>query len=450
MGMTWNQQYRDKVVTAARAASKVKSGDTIIYGSFLGRPIDFDHALAARKDELRDINIFYSGGMSPTETAVADPSHEHFTCNNWFFGGADRRLHEKNLMFYAPLHFSQLQGIISADDFPIDVHVQQVSKMDEHGNFSFSLATVYSLESCLKAGTVILEVNENLPRVPGGSEDSIHISMVDYVIEGSNQPLFELPPAKAPSEVDLKMANLLIEEIPNRACLQLGIGSLPNLLGELLCQSDLRDLGIHTEMFTDSMMSLFEAGKVTGRYKTTDRCKMVTSFALGTKPMYDFLHNNSLIANHCGRYTNNPSIIASNDRFVSINNVVAVDLFSQVCSESSGPRQVSGTGGQMDFVTGAGNSKGGKSFLCLSSTYTDKQGQVRSRIVPMLALGSVVTTLRTSVDYIVTEYGKARMKGKSSWKRAELLIELAHPDFRDELVGQAEEMRIWRRSNRIE
>jgi len=358
---------------------------------------------------------------------------------------------KKSVFFFnVPLIFGKLKELISVDDFPFDIHVQQVSPLDEHGYFSFSLANVYSLESCLKARKVILEVNQNLPRVPGGSEDSIHISMVDYIVEGGNQPLFELPPAKAPTQVDLKMARLLLEEIPDRACLQLGIGSLPNLLGELLCESDLRDLGIHTEMFTDSMKTLFETGKVTGRYKTTDRCKMALSFALGTKPTYEFMHNNPLMANHCGRYTNNPRIIALNNNFVSINNVVAVDLFSQVCSESSGPRQVSGTGGQMDFVTGAWHSKGGKSFLCLTSTYTDKQGRVRSRIVPMLTTGSIVTTLRTSVDYIVTEYGKARMKGKTTWQRAELLIDLAHPDFRDELVSQAGEMRIWRKSNKLE
>ncbi|MGE5379467.1 MAG: acetyl-CoA hydrolase/transferase family protein [Methylocystaceae bacterium] len=448
--MTWNQLYSEKIVTAVQAAGKVKSGDTLVYGSFLGRPIDFDQALAARKEEINDVNIYYSGGMTPMETAVVDPTHEHFTLNSWFFGAADRRLHEKDQLFYAPLHFSQLQDIIANDEFPIDMHVQQVSPMDEHGYFSFSLANVYSLESCLKARIVVLEVNENLPRVPGGSEDSIHISMVDYVIDGCTHPLFELPPAKAPTEVDLKMAQLLLEEIPDRACLQLGIGSLPNLLGELLCASDLRDLGIHTEMFTDSMKTMFETGKVTGRYKTTDRCKMALSFALGTKPMYEFMHNNPLMANHCGRWTNNPQVIAMNDRFISINNVVAVDLTSQVCSESSGPRQVSGTGGQMDFVTGAWYSKGGKSFLCLSSTYTDKYGKEHSRIVPTLAAGSVVTTVRTSVDYIVTEYGKARMKGKPTWKRAELLIELAHPDFRDELIRQAEDLRIWRRSNKIE
>lgn len=442
----YNSLYREKLVSAQQAAGLINSGDVLMYATFLGRPVDFDQELACRRDDLTNVQIYCCGGMSSPlmETPLAGP--EHFTCNSWFFGAMDRKMHDQGQMFYCPIQFSQLQDVIAGESFPLDYYVQQVSPMDRYGYFSFGPANTYSFEACLKAHQVIVEVNQNIPRIPGGSEDAIHISMVDYVIEGSNSRLFELPPSQEATAADQDMARLVLEEIGDGACLQLGIGALPNLLGDLLCDAGLKDLGIHTEMYTESMTRLFQEGVVTGRHKTTDRGKIAFSFALGTRKTYDFMHQNPLMASHCGRYTNNPKIIALNDRVVAINNVVQVDLFSQVCSESSGPRHISGTGGQLDFVTGAWYSKEGKSFLCLNSTYTDKNGDVHSRIVPMLTLGSIVTTPRTSVDFIVTEYGKVRLKGKPTWERAELLIGISHPRFRDELVRQAGEMNIWRRT----
>jgi acyl-CoA hydrolase len=442
--------YNNKLISAKEAAGIVKSGDSILYGVFLGRPVDFDRELAGRIDELSDVQITQCAGLpSDSPTTCNDPDHKHFTCNSWFFDTGNRRMGDKNLMFYNPVAFSQLQTIIGSDLFNYDIYVQQVSTMDRFGFFSFGPTNVNSLESCLGAKTLILEVNQNIPRVPGGSEDSIHISMADYVIEGNNTPLTVLPAGKAPSEAEKKMAALIMNEIPDRACIQLGIGGLPNTLGELLCDSDLKDLGIHTEMFVDSMVKMFNSGLVTGRYKTTDRLKMAFTFALGSKEMYDFMENNSVMASHCGRYTNNPEIVGLNDNLRSINNTLMVDLFGQACSESAGPRQISGTGGQVDFVMSAFKSNGGKSFLCLSSTYRDKEGNLKSRLMPMLPEGSIVTTPRTFVDYIVTENGIARLKGKSSWERAELLVGLAHEDFKDGLVSAAEKMKIWRRTNKI-
>lgn len=449
MGSYLNE-YREKLVSDAQAASLVKSGDTVVYGSFLARPVDFDRALARRRDELRDVNIYWAGGMTPTESVMSDPGQEHFVGNVWFYGGADRYLGDKGLVYFTPMTMGEIQEAVANPEFNVDIHVQQVSPMDDHGFFSFGLTNVYSLEACLKARTVILEVNQNMPRLFGGAEDSIHISMVDHIIEGSNSPIFELPPAKNPTVEDQKIAELLLPEIPDRACLQLGIGALPNLLGELICKAGLRDLGIHTEMFTDSMRTMFEAGIATGRYKSIDRCKMVLSFAIGTRDTYDFLRENPLIATYPCRYTNDPYIISRNERVISINNALAVDLFGQINAESSGPRHISGPGGQLEFVQGARLSPGGKSFLCLNSTYTDKSGKMQSRIVPALAVGSAVTTPRASVDYIVTEFGMARLKGLPNWQRAESLINLAHPDFRPDLIKQAQQMNIWRRSNRID
>lgn len=440
--------YKEKLITAGQAAELIKPGDTLMYAPFLGRPVDFDDELAARAGELTDVQIYCCGGMPDPVMKTPAQGPEHITCNNWFLGVQDRKLHDQGNMFYCPIQFSQLQDIIAHYMPKLDYHVQQVSPMDSYGYFSFGLANTYSFESCMKAGKVILEVNENMPRVPGGTEDAIHISMVDYIIEGSSRPLFEMPPAQPADEADQIMARLILEEIADRSCLQLGIGALPNLLGELICDAGLKDLGIHTEVYTESMTRLFQEGIVTGLYKTTDRGKIAFSFALGSRKTYDFMNQNPLMASHCGRYTNNPRIIALNDRVVSINNVVQIDLFGQACAESAGPRQISGTGGQLDFVTGAWHSKGGKSFLCLKSTFNDKQGNIHSRIVPMLTLGSIVTTPRTAVDFIVTEYGKVRLKGKPTWERAEMLISIAHPQFRDELVREAQRMNIWRRTCR--
>lgn len=447
---TYFQEYKDKCVNAEQAARLVQSGDHVLYGVFLGRPVDFDIALAKRRDELYDVQITQCAGNRPERTKdYADPTHEHFTNNSWFFDTADRMLHDQDQMYYHPCQFGQLQDIIGSDLFLYRIYVQEVSPMDENGFFSFGLTNVNSLESCLAAEITILEVNENMPRVPGGSEDAIHISMVDYIIEGSNSPLEVISAPAKPSKAERRMANMLMEEIPDHACLQLGIGGLPNMLGDLLCESDLRDLGIHTEMFVDSMVKLFENGIVTGRYKTTDRCKMAFTFALGTQEMYDFMRDNPIMASHCGRYTNNARIVSLNDNLISINNIMMIDLFSQACSESSGTRQISGTGGQVDFVNAAWHSRGGKSFLCLSSTYTDKNGIMHSRILPTLPAGGIVTTSRSFIDYIVSEYGIAQMKGKPSWHRAELLIGLAHPQFRDDLIKEAEKMKIWRKSNKI-
>jgi len=443
----YEELYKQKLVSARQAAELIKPGDILMYGTFLGRPVDFDNELAARAEELTNVQIYCCGDLpSPVmQSPLAGP--EHFTCNNWFLGVQDRKMHDQGKMFYCPIQFSQLQDIIAHYMPKLDYHVQQVSPMDRYGYFSFGLANTYSFEACMKADKVILEVNENMPRVPGGTEDAIHISMVDYIIEGSNSPLFEMPSVKQADEADQAMARLILEETEDRSCLQLGIGALPNLLGELICDAGLKDLGIHTEVYTESMTRLFQKGIVTGLYKTTDRGKIAFSFALGSRKTYDFMHQNPLMASHCGRYTNNPRIIALNDRVVSINNVVQIDLFSQVCAESAGPRQISGTGGQLDFITGAWHSKGGKSFLCLRSTYADREGSIHSRIVPMLTPGSIVTTPRTAVDFIVTEYGKVRLKGKPTWERAELLISIAHPKFRDELIREAGKLNIWRRTN---
>ncbi|MGE5421756.1 MAG: acetyl-CoA hydrolase/transferase family protein, partial [Ignavibacteriales bacterium] len=233
------------------------------------------------------------------------------------------------------------------------------------------------------------------------------------------------------------------------ACLQLGIGAMPNAVGAMIAQSDLKDLGVHTEMLADSYLAMYEAGRITGKNKTIDRGKMVYTFAMGSKELYEFLDKNPACSSYDVAYTNDPNIIAKNDKVVGINNAVEVDLYGQVCSESSGTRHISGTGGQFDFIFGAYRSRGGKGLICLSSTFTDKNGNLQSRIKPTLTPGAIVTVPRTVTEYIITEYGKAILKGKSTWERAEALIEVAHPQVRDELIHEAEMAGIWVKTNRL-
>ena len=240
-----------------------------------------------------------------------------------------------------------------------------------------------------------------------------------------------------------------MEQIPNGACLQLGIGGMPNAVGSLIAQSDLKDLGVHTEMYVDAFVDIANAGKITGANKAIDKGRQVYAFGAGTKKLYDYLNNNPACMSAPVDYTNDVRTISQLDNFMSINNAVDLDLFGQVNAESAGVKNISGAGGQLDFVLGAYLSKGGKSFICCSSTFMDKKtGQLQSRIRPTLANGSIVTDTRANIHYLVTEYGLVNLKGLSTWQKAEAIISVAHPDFRDQLIADAEKMHIWRRSNK--
>ena len=252
----------------------------------------------------------------------------------------------------------------------------------------------------------------------------------------------------APTDVDRAVAKLIVEEIPNGACLQLGIGGMPNTVGSMIAESDLKDLGVHTEMYVDAFVDIAMAGKINGLSKGIDRGKQVYAFGAGTKKLYDYIDNNPECYAAPVSYTNDARTIAQIDNFISINNAVDIDLFGQVNAETAGTKQISGAGGQLDFVLGAYLSKGGKSFICCSSTFKQKDGSIASRIRPTLADGSVVTDARPNVHWFVTEYGKVCLKGLSSWQRAEALISVAHPDFREQLIQDAEKMHIWKRSNK--
>ena len=295
-----------------------------------------------------------------------------------------------------------------------------------------------------KTKRIYLEVNDRQPRALCGS--LIHISQVDALVE-YHHDLPVLPPVQL-DDVSKTIGGLIAERIPDGACLQLGIGGMPNTIGSMIAQSDLKDLSVHTEMYVDGFVDMALAGKITGKHKQLDKGRQVFAFAAGTQKLYDYMDRNPDVMGAPVDYTNDVHVISQIDNFISINNAIDCDLFGQVNAESAGIKHISGTGGQLDFAMGAYLSKGGKSFICMSSTVTGKDGTVKSRIVPTLTPGSICTDPRSCTHYIVTEYGMVNLKGLSTWERAEALISVAHPDFREQLIADAEKMHIWRRSNK--
>ncbi len=444
--MDYQALYQSKLTTPAEAVKLVKSGDWVDYTWCTNHPVELDKALAARAHELTDVKVRGGVTMWMPEIAKADDAGDHFAWHSWHCSGIDRKILAKGMGWFSPIRYSELPRYYR-ENIDVDVVMMQVPPMDEHGNFSLSLAPSHLYDMCAKAKHVIVEVNENLPVVYGLYKSEINIRDVDYVVEGSNPPVAELGSA-APSEIDIAVANLIVPEIPNGACLQLGIGGMPNAVGAMIAQSDLKDLGVHTEMYVDGFVDIAMAGKINGKNKTRDYGRQVFAFAAGSKKLYDYVNRNPDVVGAPVDYTNDVQVIAQLDKFISINNAVDLDLFGQVNAESAGIKHISGTGGQLDFVMGAYLSKGGKSFICLSSTMKGKDGAVKSRIVPTLTPGSIATDPRSCVQYIVTEYGMVNLKGLSTWQRAEALISIAHPDFREELIAEAEKMHIWRRSNK--
>ena len=445
--MDYQAMYQQKLTTAEEAVKVVKSGDWVDYGWCTNHPIALDKALAARKDELRDVKVRGGVTMWMPEIAKAEDAGEHFTWNSWHCSGIDRKIMTKGMGFFSPMRYSELPRFYR-ENLTVDVAMLQVTPMDSHGNFSFALAASHLADMLEKAKVIILEVNKNMPWVYGLTGCEINIKDVDYVVEGDNPEVAQLGGGGEPTAVDKAVAELIVPQIPNGACLQLGIGGMPNTIGAMIAQSDLKDLGVHTEMYVDGFVDMAMAGKLTGKNKALDKGRQVYAFAAGSKKLYDYVDRNPDVMAAPVDYTNDVRVLAQLDNFISINNAIDMDLFGQVNAESAGLKHISGTGGQLDFVMGAYLSKGGKSFICMSSTVTGKDGTVKSRIVPTLTPGSICTDPRSCVHYIVTEYGMVNLKGLSTWERAEALISIAHPDFREQLIQEAEKMHIWRRSNK--
>ena len=441
------KEYQSKLVSAEEAVKVVKSGDWLDYSFGLSSPNELDKALAKRKDELLNVNIRVCIGLWPHHTLEADPDGKTFHWNSWHFSVKEREYYNRGQLSYVPMKFNECPNMTRNECVPARIFMATVSPMDKHGYFNLGSNSPASLAAVEISECVVLEVNTNMPRVLGGNQESIHISRVDYIVETANPPLPTLPLAY-PSDVERKIASNIIEYMRDGCCLQLGIGGVPGAIGNMISESDLKDLGVHTEMYVDAYLKMFQAGRISCSKKPVDRYKQVFSFAIGSRDLYDFIDDNPGVVSYPVDYTNDPKIIAQIDDFISINACIEVDLFGQVASESIGHIHKSGTGGQLDFVEGAYKSKNGMSFLCLASTY-DNNGEILSRIRPTLAPGTIVTCPRTAVHMIATEYGVISMKGKSTWERAEALISIAHPDFRDWLVKEAGRMNIWKRSNKI-
>jgi acyl-CoA hydrolase len=449
-------EYKSKLITAEKAAAMVKSGDIINYGAFNLKPVDYDIALGNRAGEpgLEKVYIKLSGQVLPMpQVLVKDPEMKTFQCMSWFWSALDRYFGDKGQLDFGPLNYHDTNQMSYAEDRTPpsrrgDYWVAQVAPMDKHGNFNIGITNTDALQKCLASPISIVEVNNTIPRCLGGYEESVHISQINYIIESSNYPLMESGAIPDPSPEEKRIAELIMEEITDGCCLQLGIGAMPDTIGKMIAKSDLKDMGIQTEMFCPSMVDMYEAGKITNAKKNVDKYKSTYSFSLGTRDTYDFIDNNPRLASCPVEYVNAPQRVCLQDKIISINNLLEIDLLTQACSESDGLRQISGSGGQLDWVHGAFDSKGGKSFLAFTSTHKNKKGEIISRVKPMLTPGAAVTVPRHSIHWVVTEYGKVALKGLSQWERVEELIKIAHPDFRDDLLKEAAQMGIWHRTNR--
>lgn len=439
------EQYRSKLRTPEEAVKVVKSGDWVDYTSNLGFPALLDAALAKRRDELTDVKIRGNLLFGPIRTVECDPLREHFVYNSWHCSAYERKLCDQGLCNYIPMVFRNVEAYYR-HFIDVNVAMMCVSPMDSHGYFNLSCAAGVGKGILDDADIVILEVNEKLPHIYGMYDESIHISEVDFVVEGPHGPLPQIP-VEAPTEEDVRIANHVIPYIVDGATIQLGIGGMPDVVGTLLAQSELKDLGMHTELCSDAYFTLHEAGKLTHRKKSSLSGKGLTGMVVGSQKLYDWVDHNPSIMIAPLEYVNAPATIARQDNMISINSCIAVDIYGQICAESAGLRHISGTGGQLDYVTGTAMARGGKSFLCMTSCFVNKSGVRESRIMPHFE-GHIVTAPRSQAHFIVTEYGAVNLAGRSTWERAEMLISIAHPEFREDLIRAAEQQRIWRSSNK--
>ena len=428
-----------KTITADEAAALVTSGMWLDYGAVLGQPDAFDAALGPRVKDLEGLKIRNCITLKPRAVLDADPEARHLMWLSLHFSAYDRRMHDAGRCWYIPVNLGEIPDYYRRFNDPVDIAVFRTAPVDADGYFNFGLSNLWMRAVVERARVVIVEVTETLPHVQG-PRNGVHVSEVDYIIDGGSDPLPELPNSE-PNEVDRAVGRRIASAIEDGACLQIGIGAMPNAVCSELLASGLKDLGVQTEMLTDGIIDLYRSGQITNTRKQLHPGKTVFTFGLGRKTLYDTVHRNADFLSLPVDETNLPVHIMQNDNVVSINNTTSIDLAGQAASESDGHRHISGTGGQAQFVRGAYASKGGKSFVCLASTY-ERKGHRKSRIVLAHPSGTTVTTTRADTMYVVTEFGTVNLKGMSIPERAKALISIAHPDFQEELARQAREANL--------
>ncbi|GAU76160.1 4-hydroxybutyrate coenzyme A transferase [Fusibacter sp. 3D3] len=433
--------YQNKVIPVDEALLKIKSGDHIVSGLAGAEPQLMLSRLHEIHERVQDVHIMTCLPMGLYDFYTVPEYRDSFLMEGWFYSGPMRKCHDYKNVTFIPnhLHFSAKKRI---DFRKPNIYIGNCSWIDAHGYVSLGLSAVYEVEMIEAADLVILEMNPNVPRTFG--DTTLHISQVDFIIE-TDYKMPELQPT-AINEKDKIIGKWIADLIEDGSTIQLGIGGIPNAVADALKTK--KHLGIHTEMFTDGMVDLFESGAIDNTQKSIHRGKMVAAFALGSEKLYKFIDDNPAVAILDGAYVNDPHVIGQNVKMISINTSIEVDLTGQCCSESIGTKQISGTGGQADTAIGAQNSKGGKSFIALYATTTVKDSETgklveKSKIVPILSPGAIVSLSRNDVDYVVTEYGVASLRGTSIRERVKRLIEIAHPDFRAWLKETAEAYKIW-------
>lgn len=428
--MTWTEQYKNKIVSPKDAVKAIKSRDRVFLTGNCSVPVKVLGALVDRANKLHDVEIVQALTIGPADY-VKPELEGHIRVNSMFISHNTRKAVQEGRADFTPVLLSEYTLLFKNRILPLDVALVHLSPPDEHGFCSFGVEVGLSKTPAESADIIIAEINEQMPRTLGDS--FIHVSKLDYIVPVD----YELPEfgmgSGEPSDSIKRIAAYIAELIPDGATMQMGIGAIPDAVLNFLY--DKKELGIHTELFSDGVIELVNAGVLTSANKTLHPGKIIAGFVLGTKNLYKWIHDNPLIELHRTEYVNDPFVIAQNEKMVAINSAIEIDLTGQVCADSIGPKFYSGVGGQMDFIYGASRSKGGVPIIALPSTAKDF-----SRIVPMLKPGAGVVTTRNHVRYVVTEYGVADLYGKTIRERAKSLIGISHPKFRDELTKSAKEL----------
>lgn len=429
--MDWINHYKSKLTTAEEALRCIKSNDRIFVSANAATPFSILEALSARKDEVSNVEINHVL-LVGNDPFSKEGMESHFRHNSLFIGPADRPVINEGRGDYVPIFLFEIPRLFRNGVIPLDVAIIHFSRPDNHGFMSYGVECIVSKSAAENAKCVIAVVNDKMPRSLG--DCFMHVSRVHKIVEIS-QDIPELP-RKPPSEVEFKIGKHIASLVEDGATLQLGIGGIPDAV--LLSLTDKKDLGIHTEMVSDGIVKLIEQGIITCKRKSIHPNKVIVTFFYGSKQLYSYVDNNPMFEMHPCDYTNDPFIVAQNDKMIAINSAIEVDITGQVCSDSIGPRIYSGFGGQVDFIRGASKSKGGKPIIALPST---AKNDTVSKIVPTLKPGAGVVTTRADVHYIVTEYGIAELHGKSIRQRVKALISIAHPNFREQLEKYAYEQK---------